>query len=311
MIGRDAFSPAGPFRASLHSPQRNGDVDAPVLNDAVMDVVDLVRSHGTIVPSSRLVAEGAKRHLIEEAVAAGLLVRIRRRWVALPDADPFLMRAARSGVILSCVTRARRLGLWTLDDGEKPHVAARPHAGRIAVPKGTTVHWTQPLVPRPPDSLEDGIENVLAAVALCQPHERALAIWESALRQGLVERKALGRMPLSARARALLEEAQLFSDSGLETFIPVRLKWMRLRILPQAWIAGHPVDFLIGERLVLQIDGGHHVGAQRTSDIEHDAQLMLLGYHVIRVGYHQVVDDWPSVQETIMRAVAQGLHLAA
>src|SRR3954452_27785 len=39
-----------------------------VLNDAVMDVVDLVRSHGSIVPSSRLVADGVKRHLIEEAV---------------------------------------------------------------------------------------------------------------------------------------------------------------------------------------------------------------------------------------------------
>ena len=62
---------------------------------------------------------------------------------------------------------------------------------------------------------------------------------------------------------------------------------------------------------MLQVDGGHHVGAQRTSDIEHDALLMLLGYHVIRVGYHQVVDDWLSVQETIMRAVAQGLHLVA
>jgi very-short-patch-repair endonuclease len=282
-----------------------------MLHDSVMDVADLVRSHGTIVPSARLVAEGVKRHLIQDAVATGLLVRVRRRWVALPDADPFLVIAARSGVMLSCVTQARRLGLWTLDDGRKPHVAARPHAGRIAVPDGTTVHWSEPLVPRHPDTCEDGIENVLAAVALCQPHERALAIWESALRQGLVDARVLGRMPLSGRARALLEQAQPFSDSGLETFIPLRLRWMRLRIVPQVWIAGHPVDFLIGERLVLQIDGGHHVGAQRRSDIEHDAQLMLLGYHVIRVGYHQVVHDWPAVQQTIMRAVAQRLHLGA
>ena len=59
---------------------------------------------------------------------------------------------------------------------------------------------------------------------------------------------------------------------------------------------------------MLQIDGGHHVGQQRTSDIAHDAQLMLLGYHVIRVGYEQVVNDWPAVQDVIMRAVAQGLH---
>lgn len=60
---------------------------------------------------------------------------------------------------------------------------------------------------------------------------------------------------------------------------------------------------------MLQIDGGHHVGEQREADIEHDAQLMLLGYHVIRVGYRQVIDRWDSVHDLIVRAVAQGLHL--
>jgi hypothetical protein len=35
---------------------------------------------------------------------------------------------------------------------------------------------------------------------------------------------------------------------------------------------------------------------------------MLLGFHVIRVSYAQVVDEWPTVQDAIMRAVAQGVH---
>ena len=64
------------------------------------------------------------------------------------------------------------------------------------------------------------------------------------------------------------------------------------------------------DRLVLQIDGAHHTGAQRDEDIAHDATLTLMGYHVIRVSYRHVVDDWASVQDTIMRAVAQGLHRA-
>ncbi|MGL1231762.1 DUF559 domain-containing protein [Vibrio parahaemolyticus] len=58
------------------------------------------------------------------------------------------------------------------------------------------------------------------------------------------------------------------------------------------------------------MDGGHHVGAQRTSDIRHDAELLLLGYHVIRVGYEQIVHRWPEVQDRILHAVAQGLHRA-
>jgi hypothetical protein len=35
-----------------------------------------------------------------------------------------------------------------------------------------------------------------------------------------------------------------------------------------------------------------------------------MGFHVIRVGYIQMVDDWPGVQALIMQAVARGLHLA-
>ncbi|MGW9631695.1 endonuclease domain-containing protein [Agromyces sp. NPDC055520] len=99
-----------------------------------------------------------------------------------------------------------------------------------------------------------------------------------------------------------------FADSGLESFVLTRLRWLDVRIVPQAWLEGHRVDFLIGDRLVLQIDGGHHVDAQRIADNEHDAELMLRGFHVIRVGYRQVVDDWPAVQMLIMRAVGQGLH---
>ncbi|WP_235511465.1 endonuclease domain-containing protein [Agromyces sp. Root81] len=170
------------------------------------------------------------------------------------------------------------------------------------------MHWAKPLVPRHPDALTDPIENVLVLVAQCQPFEAALAVWESALRRGLLDRQALERMPLPTAVRNVLGSALPFSDSGLESFVVPRLAWMKIPLVPQVWIAGHRVDFLIGERLVLQIDGGHHVGEQRESDIEHDAELMLLGYHVIRVGYSQIVDRWQTVQDHIVRAVAQGLH---
>jgi very-short-patch-repair endonuclease len=175
---------------------------------------------------------------------------------------------------------------------------------------GAHVHRARPVVPRHPDRLEDEIENVLALVATCQPHEVALAILESALNKGLIEKRSFERLALPAAAKRLCAEADRFADSGLESFAVPRLRWMNLPLRRQVWIAGRPIDLLIGERLVLQIDGGHHVGAQREADIAHDAELMLLGYHVIRVGYAAMVEDWPAVQARIMRAVAQGLHLA-
>ncbi|WP_235007939.1 endonuclease domain-containing protein [Microbacterium timonense] len=271
-----------------------------------------------IARQAMLIELGAGKNELARHVREQRLLRVRRSWLALPDADPLLVAAARAGVVLTCVTRAKRLGLWvTMED--RPHVAAPGNSGGVTIERGggdpvdgrkAVVHWCTPVVQRPPHCLEDSIENTLVVVARCQPREHALAVWDSALNRGLVDKTVLGRLPLPAFARAVLDEASPFADSGLESFVPRRLRWMNVRILPQAWILGRPVDFLIGERLVLQIDGGHHVGTQRRADITHDADLLLRGYHVIRVGYWQVMDDWPMVQQLIMTAVAQGLHLA-
>ncbi|WP_241493716.1 endonuclease domain-containing protein [Microbacterium testaceum] len=275
----------------------------------LMDAVEFVRRSGGVVRGARLKEEGLSWRAVAEAVDGGHLLRIRRSWLALPDADPTLRAAARAGVIVSCLSAAEHRGLWVAR-GRGMHVAAAPHAGRIDVAAGTRVHRSRPAVPRHPDALVDALENVLVLVATCIPREEALVVWESALNKHLVSREALTRLDLPGRARSILEEVQPFADSGLETIIVVRLRWLGLRLLPQAFLHGHRVDLLIGERLVLQIDGAHHVGAQRAEDIRHDAVLTLNGYHVIRVGYHQVMDDWPSVQYLITRAVAQGLHLA-
>ncbi|MCC4907193.1 DUF559 domain-containing protein [Microbacterium sp. cx-59] len=274
-----------------------------------MRALDAVRAAGGVARARELVAAGHTQRTLRSLVEDGMLVRIRRVWIALPDADPLAVAAAREGVVLSCVTAARRHGLWVLGDGPA-HVAAPPHGASVRVAPGTVVHWAEPLIVRRPGTLVDEVENTLALVIACRPEEEARAIVESALRQHVVEREALLRLPLTQAARSLITAASPWSDSGLETFFIPRLRWMRLQITPQAWIAGHRVDFLIGERLVVQIDGGHHVGAQREADIAHDAALMLIGYCVIRIGYAQVVHGWPEVQGRIMRAVAQGLHLA-
>jgi very-short-patch-repair endonuclease len=273
-------------------------------------LLDAVAAAGGVMRVAALRAAGVPRRAIEQGVATRMLIRPRNGWVALPEADPLLVAAARAGVVLSCLTQAERLGLWVLADGAV-HVAAPSHRHVAEVTEGTRVHWARPLVPRHSDALVDPVENILALIARCQPYERALAVWESALRQGQVIRESLRLLPLAPVARALLEECSLLSDSGLETFIPVRLRFLRLPIRQQVWLAGHPVDFLIGDRLVLQIDGGHHVGVQRRSDIAHDARLTLLGYHVIRIDYVQIMTRWAEVHDVIVRAIAQGLHRAA
>lgn len=274
----------------------------------VRAVLDEVGRLGGVVRTRRLVELGHSRRRIDAAINGGSLGRVRRGWVATVGADPELVSAARAGVVLTCVTQARRLGLWILRE-ECPHVAAPPH-GAGGKPKSTHIHWSIPAVSRDLDLLADPIENVLTTIAACQPRDDALVVWESALRRGLVTLEGLAMLPLGPQARELLAVASPVSDSGLETLFLVRLRWLRVRIIPQPWLLGHLADFLIGARLVIQIDGGHHVGPQRRSDNSHDAALLLAGYHVIRVDYQQIVHDWPAVQDLIVRAIARGLHLA-
>lgn len=273
-----------------------------------MDALTALRALGKVAPVAALRDAGITAHDLKSAKSKGIIRVVRRGWVATTDADSMLVQAVRAGVVLSCVTVAARAGLW-VPDASRTHVAAPPSSGHVAA-GGAIVHWNKPVIPRNPHSCEDGIENALIIACTCVSPEDALVLCESALNKGMVSRTELLRLPLPPRARESLEAAQPYSDSGLETIVVRRLKWMKLPMLQQAWILGRPVDLLIGDRLVLQIDGGHHVDVQRSADIAHDALLKLHGFHVIRLSYDQVMNRWPEVQAIIMAAVAQELHLA-
>lgn len=274
----------------------------------VHDLLHAVGHRGGVARVAELRDLGFRRTTFESAIRGGGLQRVTRGWVAVANAHPLLVSAARRGVVLSCVTQARRLGLWVHDPDPPIHVAATPGSAG-GKPTSITVHWSRPLIPRRPGVLEDPIENVLAIVAECEPYEQALATWESALNKGLVILETLRNLPLRPAAHRLASEAQPYADAGLETYLRPRLRWLRIPLYFQTWVGGHRLDALLGKRLGLQIDGGTHVGAQRSADIRHDAELKLMGYHVIRVSYVQVMEEWPVVQDLIMRAVAQGLHL--
>ncbi|WP_241095392.1 MULTISPECIES: DUF559 domain-containing protein [unclassified Leucobacter] len=271
-----------------------------------MHIANEIRKWSGVVPSRALIEAGFSYRALNRMCLSGELHRVRQGWLAAPGADAELLIAAQSGGVLTCVTQAKRLGLWVTHVGPQTHIGLSAGA-RTPRDDSLCLHWNAPIMQRDRRQLEDNLVNVLATVALCQPTEDAHAIWESALRAGQIELAELRRLPFTGRAKALVKDVFPHLDSGLESLVLRRMRRFRIRIKPQSWVLGHYVDFLIGDRLILQIDGGTHVGPQRASDIAHDAQLLLNGYHVIRVGYDQVVHHWPEVQDLILRAIAQGL----
>jgi very-short-patch-repair endonuclease len=277
-----------------------------------MDVAEWLRKNGRIAHTQDLIRAGASRYAIRGAVSSGSVTRVRRDWLALPDCDPQLYLAARVGGRLTCLTAARRAGLWTVSDNAL-HLAVSPHASHLELPAGVKPHWSAgPITTRL--MLVDPFENVLVRVAECQPFETAVVVLDSAVRQKKISANQLLRISTkSTRFATAREAASEFSDSGIES-IP-RLRFARIGIVmkQQVIIDDHPVDGLIGDRLVLQIDGygPHSQPDRRRRDLRQDGRLTLMGYTVFRFDYAQVLGSWASVESTVLSAMAQGLHLAA
>ncbi len=70
------------------------------------------------------------------------------------------------------------------------------------------------------------------------------------------------------------------------------------------------VDFLIGTRLVVEVDGFsyHSNPAQFEADRRRDALLSQLGYRVLRFSYLQVMESWKDVETAVLAAVFRGDH---
>ncbi|WP_345801598.1 DUF559 domain-containing protein [Microbacterium sp. AZCO] len=281
---------------------------------ALPSIGDWLRSRSGIAHREALLRAGFPIVGLRAFVREGCADMIRRAWIALPTADADLVLAARAGGRVTCVSLARRRGWWMPPGiGDEPHLHLDPGAGsaRLGEDWSGVLHWTQPLAQAPGRVLEGTIEDSLAHIALCQPHDIARVLWESAARtEGLAPEYLRSVRWRGPAARELANEVNGLSDSGLETLVVVPLARWGIRVRQQVKIAGRLVDLLVGERLVLQIDGFefHSTSAARTRDLAQDAELRLRGYTVLRFSYAQIVHDWPTVESTIRRALAIGLH---
>ncbi|TAM69496.1 MAG: DUF559 domain-containing protein [Microbacteriaceae bacterium] len=270
-----------------------------------------MRERKGIAHAHQALRAGYTRYELRAALAQGHVARIRRDWLALPSTRADLRAAAQAGGRIACLSAAKRLKLWTIDD-ELEHLSVSPHS-TYKPSEGQRLHWSRDIVPVGRYALVEAIENALVQIADCQPFENALVVWDSALNRALASEEQLARLPLrSQAARAVRAASTCFSDSGIETIPVTRLALIGITVRQQVLLCGHAVDGLIGERLVLQIDGyAHHSSAaQRRSDIAHDRALVLHGYTVLRYDYKEILFEWPRVEQEVLRAIAQGLHHA-
>jgi very-short-patch-repair endonuclease len=144
----------------------------------------------------------------------------------------------------------------------------------------------------------------------CLDIESAFVLCESALFKRLLSsgRWAALLDAAPSAVRAQLAVAGWLSESGTESMFSFRGSTFGVRIQQQVWVGPDRVDFLLGERLIVEIDSvAHH---DPTEDAKRDARLSVLGHRVLRFMYTQIVSDWPRVEAAIMAAISRGDHLA-
>ena len=271
-----------------------------------MDIARFVTAHGGITHRQNVLDAGAHAAHLRTAIAAGSVARVRRYWVATTAPADLLAAAGHTGR-LACVSAARHRGWWMPPDAP-PGLHLHLHAG-ARPPQGPVVaHWSRPLVPVSDRDLVESVVDTLEHVAGCLPREQAIVLWESAARtHGLAPAELRRVQWRSVAAREICGILTGASDSGIETIFVVRLRPWRLPIRQQVHLAGHDVDALIDEWLVVQLDGFafHSSSADRTRDLAHDRALIALGYTVLRFSYSEVIYNWPVVEHAIARALAQ------
>ncbi|MCH6230081.1 endonuclease domain-containing protein [Microbacterium sp. CFH 31415] len=266
----------------------------------------------------RSLAELREAGLGRAAVAAGLgdgsLVRLRRGVYASDGSCDEIRRAAQHGGSLACVSAARHLGLWVRGEAEELHVSLRAHGRAYAHDDCVCVrHWDAaaaknafgiPSLPR-----------VLRQILLCRGAEDFFVALESARRQRLISQPGLAwlRSHTNAAGRDAIAFSRSDADSGLESLLRWRLRPYGLALRTQVRLTSvGVVDFLIGERLIVEVDGvaNHDGDSQRHKDLVRDANAAAWGFVTLRFDYAMVVHDWATVELAILGALDRRLHLA-
>lgn len=284
-------------------------------------VTSSIRRLGGLASTAELHKDGHPRTAIASAVRSRAIYRVRQGWYVTPDIAPEAREAARVGGRLSCVSGLRLHGCWAAPE-PRLHVLVASNACRLrtrtdsrvrlvdAARPDVVVHWRDSISSA--RLLLDPLDCALDMIA-CQPAVFTAATCDSLLRVRPDLRSEWRALVASAprRARRHLELVDGICESGTETMLWHRMQPYHFPVRRQARIPGiGRVDFLVGERLVIEVDGFeyHSDPKQFEADRRRDARLSARGYRVLRFSYRQVMFAWPEAEAAIVAAVLRGDH---
>jgi very-short-patch-repair endonuclease len=259
-----------------------------------------------VMTTGELRAAGFSERAIVAAVGGGDLIRVRRGFYVWRETAPEIRTAAQIGS-LTCSSALRLAGAWTMPE-RRLHV--RVGSDSDAVLPGAVVHRFG-LAPR---SAVDPPLVALEQLCRCSDDLGIVVVLDSALNRRVASRSDIETLlGSSIRRRRLLARIDGTSESGIETIARLRLRSRGIKVRTQVPISGiGRVDLLIGDRLVIELDGRewHDSASTFESDRRRDAALAVRGYIVLRYSYRRVMYEWDLVEREVLDLVRRDRHVA-
>lgn len=280
-----------------------------------MEIQTVLAQHHGVVARRHLLGAGVRPAQVDTAIRAGRLQRLRQGWYATADgtAPDEVVIAVRAGGVLSGCSALALHGGWRLH-GSQP-VDVRAVRAASVRRTGVRAHALTGERRRPLGASVDDVNDAFLVAARSMGlrdlvivgdslHERRLLT--CAQMQGIVAAE-------SPAVRRRVARIDGIAESGTETIVRLWLQRHRIRFRAQAPIAevGGRVDFLIGNRLILEVDSrAHHLGDRYQADRTRDRLLQSRGYLVVRVTYDDVHTNWEAAGASILAIISRDDHRA-
>jgi very-short-patch-repair endonuclease len=271
----------------------------------VTEIDRIPAADGGVVSAAQLRAAGWSQSQIKKLPAQGWQP-VRRGWYANRSADPHVQRAVSAGGVLSCVSALRHRRVWVPDSGLHIRYSERARRSRPGVRSCHPYRLDPPIV-----TAIDPTDVAVASAANCLDAEGLIIVLDSMLNKQMIDMADARSIVAASRfARLnLAERCDVRSESGTETMIRLRLRSAGIQLRSQVVIPGvGRVDFLVGDRLIIEADSREHHLATYQTDRTRDRVAIGLGFLVIRLTYEDVVYRWGVAIEDIRSVIRRRAH---
>lgn len=278
------------------------------------DLTYLLAQHFGVVSSAQLREAGLQPNSLRTLINRGSLTRLRHGWYAGQGAHPLAVSAVQAGGVLSGPAALKLRGVWT-PPNQPAHVRLRrPENFKRHSSPGQVVPFTLSEGRAVPlnQSVDPAAAAVLTSILACA-RDTAIVVADSLVNLNILTQPEIEAVARQAgkRGNEVLKLVANTSQSGTETYFRLWLirHGIKFRAQVKIPLVGR-VDFLIGDRLVIEIDSRahHETPENHDKDRRRDRFLTAMGYRHVRLTYAEVMYRLDEVGLDILALIRRDEH---